>query len=766
MAFNQRQRQILSTWPSVLNAVFRGAWRRAALGYASGVLFPALIRIGIDLWKHDAETLVERGKFITTHVASIWAVLLPPAIIVGIALGNVAWRAIQSWRHGVASGAFFWSFIVTAWLFRSDEPASAGRIVAALLFVAVILVLAVALRLLASVRRERTTRATVVKPQFHEHPSQPMRDPESPIESWSDDRLGRAAVVEILARKILDARTPVIALRGAFGDGKSSVLNLLRLQLAESAVVVSFCSWLPNSELTLANDLFADIAAECNRSLFVPALRKHLRKFASLLAGSVSYLKPLPDILPPYTQRQEIRDLGDALSLLPKRVVVLLDEIDRMQKPELLTLLKVIRGAGSLPNLTFVCALNQDHVERVAFDEPGGDAHEFFEKFFPAVIDLPKPSPEVLRQMLTDQLSITFEGPWFKTRTECNEFAAAIKDLWKDTLIHVCGNIRKTSLLLNDIAASAQLTEGEVNPLDLCSLAAVRRFFPGVYEVIWTNGAFFSNSYGWWKSLSSRSEEEVAADTKRIRGTLIGILEKTKESEVAKNLLRAMFPVRTRALFGERRGFGVPDEGMDKAEAGKRIAHPDFFPIYFQCDVPETVFSAREMDIFLDSVQTATSDEARRAAFDAKFASLDEGSVRRYDFMHKLCRRIPDLPVDVGRPLALAISANTRGLGDDLLVSERRRALGGIFAVAQLLSGSDAVNGFIAQCIEVSSSDRFAARMMKLSTTERSKNQALRNFQFVREDAIRDAFTQRMATRYCGSTPSTPTRPDIHAFSV
>ena len=64
---------------------------------------------------------------------------------------------------------------------------------------------------------------------------------------------------------------------------KSSVLNLLRLQLGKSAVVVSFSSWLPNSELTLANDLFGDIASECNRHLIVPSIRKHLRAFATIL---------------------------------------------------------------------------------------------------------------------------------------------------------------------------------------------------------------------------------------------------------------------------------------------------------------------------------------------------------------------------------------------------------------------------------------------------------------------------------------------------
>lgn len=767
MTFNQRQRQISRTWPTVLKDVFRSEWRRAALGYSSGALLSALVRISVDLWKRDAGTVAMHWKLITAHVASIWSILLPLAIVLGLGLGQITWRAIQSWRYGVVSGAFFWSLLVTAWLFRSDESASPKRTLAALLLVFTILVLSVVFRLWTRIYRERTIQPTLAKSQVQNKASQPMRDPESPIECWSEDRLGRAAVVEILARKILDARTPVIALRGAFGDGKSSVLNLLRIHLAETAVVVSFSSWLPNSELTLANDLFADIAAECNRHLLVPALQKRLRKFASLLAGSVSYLKPLPDILPPYTQRQEIRDLGEALSRLPKRVVVLLDEIDRMQKPELLTLLKIIRGVAALPNLTFVCALNQDHVEKVAFDEPGGDAHEFFEKFFPTVLDLPKPSTDVLQHLLTDQLSITFEGSWFKNETERNDFAVALKDLWKTALIHVCGNIRKTSLLLNDIATSAQLTEGEVNPLDLCSLAAVRRFFPGIYEVIWTHSAFFSNSSGWWKSLSSsRSEEDRATEGERISNAIKGILEKTKDGEAAKALLRSMFPVRARELFGERRRFRGPDEGLDKAEGGKRIAHPDFFPIYFQCDVPETVFSAREMTLFLDNAQSAASDTARRAAFDAKFASLDDGSVRRYDFVHKLCLRMPDVSIELGRSLALAISANAARLGDDFLVSECKRALGGVFAVAQRLSDSDAVNNFLAECIESSSSDLFAARVLKFCTTERSKNQVLQNFRFISEDRIVAAFARRMATRYCGSALSTPTRSDIHAFSV
>ena len=335
-----------------------------------------------------------------------------------------------------------------------------------------------------------------------------------------------------------------------------------------------------------------------------------------------------------------------------------------MQKAELLTLLKIIRGAAVLPNLTFVCALNQEHVEKVAFDGQGSDTHEFFEKFFPTAVDLPKPSPDVLQHMFCDQLSTIFEG-WFKNDAEQKAFSEALKQLWKDAIVHTCTNIRKTALLLNDVAAAAQLVEGEVNPLDLCALAAVRRFFPAIYEIIWTNAAFFSNSYGWWKSLSHRSEREVAAEAEKVGNKIKEASTGASGDDTAKALLSAMFPARAKEVLDAQRIRRGEDTGLDKAEAGKRIAHPDFFPVYFHCEVPETVFSSREMERFIDSLKTETSDSGRQTVFALKFASLEDGSVRRYDFIHKLSLRLADLPVDIARSVALAISASAAELGDD-----------------------------------------------------------------------------------------------------
>jgi hypothetical protein len=71
-----------------------------------------------------------------------------------------------------------------------------------------------------------------------------------------------------------------------------------------------------------------------------------------------------------------------------------------------------------------------------------------------------------------------------------------------------------------------------VNALDLCGLAAIRRFFPGVYEVIWTNAAFFSNSYSSWKFPSYRSEQALAAEAEKVSGLLAKAWEGTQEDVV------------------------------------------------------------------------------------------------------------------------------------------------------------------------------------------------------------------------------------------
>src|SRR5207244_6757074 len=136
---------------------------------------------------------------------------------------------------------------------------------------------------------------------------------EDPINDWNEDIVGRAAVVELLADHALRLRTPIVALHAGLGDGKTSVLNLLRRAVERQAIVISFSSWLPGSVESLASDLFTDIAAECGKHIRVPQLRKKALAYARIVSGSVPHLAGLRELLPPQSQREEIEELRGAL---------------------------------------------------------------------------------------------------------------------------------------------------------------------------------------------------------------------------------------------------------------------------------------------------------------------------------------------------------------------------------------------------------------------------------------------------------------------
>jgi hypothetical protein len=57
-----------------------------------------------------------------------------------------------------------------------------------------------------------------------------------PIHGWTEDRLSRAPFVRSIADLVLKEKAPVIAIVGSFGEGKTSVLNLIHTTLAIGSV--------------------------------------------------------------------------------------------------------------------------------------------------------------------------------------------------------------------------------------------------------------------------------------------------------------------------------------------------------------------------------------------------------------------------------------------------------------------------------------------------------------------------------------------------
>ena len=458
---------------------------------------------------------------------------------------------------------------------------------------------------------------------------------DDPIDSWEQDAIGRIGIVESLAFKLMATRSPVVLLLGDFGSGKTSILNLLRDHLNSKAVVVSFSTWLPGSQETLISYLLSDIANECQKQYFVPGLRRSAQRLAKALGQNVPILRSYLEALPSPTQRDDIENLNVALSRVPSRVIVLLDELDRMEKGELLVLLKVIRGITKLPKVGFVCAGERSTLVKMVNETFDDEGNEYFEKFFPASIPIPKIPPSVIQKVGAQQLvDIFIRRNWLQAEIEVDSFRRQLDLIWPAQIAPFCRTFRAIRSLSNDVEAAALRVGPELHPLDLTLIELLRRFKPEVYELIGKSAVALTGGEGMFRGGPFLLERERT----KIEAEFVANFKKcVPEDEQRKDLssiLGELFPRFQK--FDQDSSFPKIVASDTYEKGGPRISQARIFSAYFDYSLPENVFSYAELNALLNRMNAeAPSDRVEKVFADA-LNSLDKGSLKRDDFLSQL----------------------------------------------------------------------------------------------------------------------------------
>jgi hypothetical protein len=232
-----------------------------------------------------------------------------------------------------------------------------------------------------------------------------------PIGSWSEDKLHRELIVESLESEIAEKCARVLALIAPYGDGKTSVLNLLEFTLKanQGIRVVRYSSWLPGSEEILVATFFNSIVQTLEKDFLLGKARKDFIKYARSVANIIPSAtgKMFREWFREPSQSEQISELKRIIREFPVRVVVLVDDVDRMHQGELQALLKLIRGISDFSNMTYVCAFHMAALVK-AMNPLVGDASEYLEKFFPIKYPLPPIDTFVLTsEFMLDRISQT-----------------------------------------------------------------------------------------------------------------------------------------------------------------------------------------------------------------------------------------------------------------------------------------------------------------------------------------------------------------------
>lgn len=226
-----------------------------------------------------------------------------------------------------------------------------------------------------------------------------------PLPENGQDLLGRIDTVNAVVAQILLEHPPIIAITAPYGNGKTSFLNLVlgslrKLSDKDRPIIVKFTPWLAADPNNLILSLLNSIVIEMKKRYFVPGMKRDAFEYARTLLTAIPKFDRLKTFFSEPSQEEQIARLAQRISATDRRVLVVLDDLDRLQSIELETVFKVLGGSDAFSNLTFVCCFDRTalvHILEVT--RPNQDTSTFIEKFFQSIVPLPEIDAVQLKEL-------------------------------------------------------------------------------------------------------------------------------------------------------------------------------------------------------------------------------------------------------------------------------------------------------------------------------------------------------------------------------
>ena len=583
-------------------------------------------------WKKNAEQVIEpflKLRLPSTTTAQLIVVLLS---LLAIALVTKFPRKLgHSLRLGLIMGlGWIWAPSVTSfWIaYQFHRPLLACGVLA------LALVVITAVNLIGRY------------PGSTEPAGQSMLDPDLPVPEGGEDLLGRRDLIESLVSTILLEPPPIIAVTGKYGDGKTSFLNLAIGELSRSQemqvpIIVRFSPWMAGDSNALVLSLLNSIVAGVKRKLLVPGLSGDAARYARTLLSAVPWTERLKDLVGEPSQEGRIDALVNRIARVRRRVLVVLDDLDRMEAKELDTVLKVLRGSDKLSNITFLCALDKDEVALILKKtRPHQETNVFIEKFFPVEFRLPEIDSAQLQSFFSQRIERVLD----QNALQPSGLSKSLEKLWDGGADAYFLNLRKIKLFFNKVTRSLGPIAHEVNIEDFIRLQLVRDVAPSLYDQIYRKHEYFWNRdlafEAGFKGPSpldeERAKKERVAEYKKMEASV------PAEKQYVLLLVESMFP-HFAAYRGKRAAEGLSPV---EAEKNRRIFHPRSFRQYFLSKIPSELFPQKEFEKFLASVKKMNEEDAAEK-FAETFQSMANEDFKRWHFMHLIENRFEEFELQV-----------------------------------------------------------------------------------------------------------------------
>lgn len=422
-------------------------------------------------------------------------------------------------------------------------------------------------------------------------------DGDQPVKSAVDDLFLRQdfakSITRVINEKGSDSLT--VGLYGEWGSGKSSLFQMIKEFGPDHAIFFEFKPWyFGQGYHDIIHKFLTEFINEVTKSGkgYNPELEKKVYEYSRALSsiswrpGQVIFsFKEILEKLIPNQEQESLsslkKSIEDLMAKINSPVVVLIDDIDRLDSEEIRMVFKLVRLVADFPNVTYLLALDEEVVvEALAkdFSRHEKDAEkseqkgrDYLDKFIQIPLFLPLIQPYVLGNMCWDGIERIADrhqlGKDREGKSGKDDHFTLQRQEFLDHLVRIPINPRKIKRYLNTLEVLIPLLRGKVNLNDLFYLILIKVSAPRLYDFIRrpTTSSYFLEQV---EQIDPENQNFVSAFSEYER------------------LLTDLFPYSIQ-LFG-----GSPNVGQLKLEeeqrlGKRRISSPKMFARYFTYGLQE-----------------------------------------------------------------------------------------------------------------------------------------------------------------------------------
>jgi len=385
----------------------------------------------------------------------------------------------------------------------------------------------------------------------------------------------------------------VMAVFGPWGSGKTTLLNFVTHYLKEKMkgdelIEVPFNPWWFSGHEDLTRRFFEQVVAVLKKRRSVAKeLTKRTAHFAEIVSESrIPYWwlgKVLARVMAP-KDRDVLKIKAEVANLLKKerkRILVIIDDVDRLTVEELRQMFQVIKAVADFPNVLYLIALE---------GAQGIPGEQYLEKIVQVAFELPLPDKASLRRWLFQNLDLILaekSDEQIDRTYWANVFFEGI-----DPFINTPRDVVRLS---NTLSVTYPAVKGEVNPVDFLAVETLRVFCPIAYDVMRKNQESFAGHVNIGPYARDDRDSLKAFHANWIQQV------PEKDREPIRRLLRRIFP-KLESVWGNT-NYGADWESSWRRAL--RVCTTEKFPIYFRLAMPEGAITHSELRTLLSLASVA-----------------------------------------------------------------------------------------------------------------------------------------------------------------